>query len=142
RRWLHRIASNPALARSEEFRRLPADRQAFVLEVTSHYLRYLSIVHDRDAALYRERNQTVLVARSGLKVQTEPVLINPIAPAPQQGHPTRRAGIGGGWRQDEFFEEINLRAAYHDLLDPEEGHSPDAQVQFLAAKLRHYERRN
>jgi hypothetical protein len=142
RRWLHRIARDPALARSEEFRRLPADRQAFVLEVTSHYLRYLSIVEDRHAALYKERNQAVLIARSGLNVQTEPVVITPIAPPPERGHPTRRVGIGAGWRQDEFFEEISLRAAYHDLLDPEEGHSPDAQIQFLAAKLRHYERRN
>jgi len=65
-----------------------------------------------------------------------------MADPPEQGHPTRRAGVGIGWRQDEFFEEINLRPAYHDLLDPETGYAPDAQIEFMAAKLRHYEKHN
>lgn len=142
RGWFHRIIKDPSSVTSDEFRRLPTDRQAFVLELVSHYLRYLSITNDRRAASYKEKNRAVLVARSNIKTQTVQVPINPIAAPPEQGHPTRRAGLGAGWRQDEFFEEINLRPAYHDLLDPDTGYTPFAQIEFLAIKLRHYEKHN
>ena len=70
------------------------------------------------------------------------MLIAPPAAPPEQGHLTRRAGVGFGWRQDGFFEEVNLRPAYHDLLDPAAGYSPNAQIEFMAIKLRHYEKHN
>ncbi len=142
RLWLKRLVKNPALAVQQEFRRLPVDRQAFVLDVVSHYLRYLSIAEERNASTYKEKNQAVLTARSVVKVQSEAVVIPPVSASPDTGHPTRRAGIGFGWRQDEFFEELNLRPAYHDLLDSETGYAHDAQIEFMAMKLRHYEKHN
>jgi hypothetical protein len=142
RPWLGRIAKNPEVAKSDEFHRLSADRQAFVLDVASHYLRYLSLADDRHAALYKGRNRAVLLARSALKVQSAPVFISPGVAPPEQGHPTRRVGLGFGWRQDEFFEEFNLRPAYHDLLDPHAGFRSDAQIEFMSLKLRHYEKHN
>jgi hypothetical protein len=48
--------------------------------------------------------------------------------------------MGLGWRNNELFEEINVRAGYHDLLDPGKGYQPDAQIELLSAALRHYER--
>lgn len=142
RRWLNRVAKDPSEVQSEAFRRLPVERQAFVLDVASHYLRYLTISKEEQATIYKERNRALLVTRSGLKVRPAEVFIRPIADPPERGHPTRRAGVGAGWRQDEFFEEINLRPAYHDLLDPETGYTPHAQIEFLSLKLRHYEKRN
>jgi hypothetical protein len=50
--------------------------------------------------------------------------------------------VGGGWRNDDTFEELAVRAGYHDLLDPEIGYTPDAQIELLAASLRHYNRIN
>jgi hypothetical protein len=82
----------------------------------------------------------VLIARSAVKVQSAPVIIAPESAPPDTGHKTRRAGIGFGWRQDEFFEELNLRPAYHDLLDPEPGYTPYSQIEFMSIKLRHYEK--
>src|SRR5881296_4461559 len=45
-----------------------------------------------------------------------------------------------GWRNDELFEELTVRAGYHDLLDPDPGYTPDAQIELAAFSLRHYER--
>jgi hypothetical protein len=140
--WLKRVAKDPSVAQSEDFRRLPVERQAFVLDVASHYLRFLAISEEEHAAIYKEKNRALLVTRSGVKVRPAEVSIRPIADPPERGHPTIRAGVGAGWRQDEFFEEINIRPAYHDLLDPETGYTPHAQIEFLALKLRHYEKRN
>ena len=37
--------------------------------------------------------------------------------------------LAAGWRNHRAFEEVNIRAAYHDLLDPEPGFTPDAQIE-------------
>jgi hypothetical protein len=51
-------------------------------------------------------------------------------------------GVGVGWRNDELFEHIDIRAAYHDLLDPDPGYIQDSQIELGALSLRHYHRRN
>ena len=66
----------------------------------------------------------------------------PFTTQPELGHKPARAGFGVGWRQDEFFEEINLRAAYHDLLDPDPGYVPNTQIELLSVSLRYYNTTN
>lgn len=142
RRWTDRITQDASLVRSNEFTRLSPERQALVLDVASDYLRYRSVTDDAKAPSYKERNRTVLTARSGLRVLPEALRITPFAEAPEQGHKTSRAGLGAGWRNGELFEELTVRAGYHDLLDPEIGYTPDAQIELLAVSLRHYEQRD
>ncbi len=137
--WIVRIAKDASLVQSEEFRSLPTERQAFVLDLVSDYLRYRSVTDEGNAPSYKERNRTVLTARSGLKVKTEAVSIAPFAQRPDLGHKTSRAGLGFGWRNDHLFEELSVRAGYHDLLDPEIGYTPDAQIELLALSVRHYQ---
>jgi hypothetical protein len=64
----------------------------------------------------------------------------PFAKQPELGHKTARATVGAGWRNNDTFEEVAVRAAYHDLLDPEVGYTPDAQIELAAVSLRHYNR--
>jgi hypothetical protein len=33
---------------------------------------------------------------------------------------------------------VNFRGAYHDLLDPEPGYTPDAQIELVSVGVRHY----
>jgi len=66
----------------------------------------------------------------------------PFTDRPELGHSTSRAGLGAGWRQDEFFEELTVRAGYHDLLDPDVGFTSGAQIELLSFSLRHYNRRD
>jgi len=138
----NRIVHDVSLIQSVEFMGLPVKRQAFVLDVASDYLRYKSETDDSHAATYKERNRAVLTARSELKIQSEDLKIIPFAKQPELGHKTSRAGVGGGWRNNDTYEELAIRAGYHDLLDPEIGYTPDAQIELLAARLRHYNRIN
>ncbi|MEK7269088.1 MAG: DUF4105 domain-containing protein, partial [Nitrospirota bacterium] len=140
--WMDRITQDPSLIRSDEFRSLSSERQAFVLDLTSDFLRYRSVTDEAHAASYKEKNRAVLTDRSALRVTLEEMRITPFAAAPEQGHKTSRAGLGAGWRNDELFEELTVRAGYHDLLDPEIGYTPDAQIELLALSLRHYEKRD
>ena len=138
RAWLNAIVADPAHARSEKFAQLAPERQARVLDVASDYLLYLAATKSDGAMLYQERNKIVLVARSRLKVPSTSTPLKPFTGPPEQGHPIMRAGVGGGFREGDVFGELNFRLAFHDLLDPEYGYTPDAQIEALGISLRHY----
>lgn len=142
RRWLRRIVADTQALASEEFARLPADRRALVLDTASDYLLYRSVTDVDRTTLYKDRNREVLTTRSGLRVQSPVFTVPPFTTPPEQGHKTSRAGVAVGWRNDELFEELNVRAGYHDLLDPQTGYTPDAQIEVLGFSIRHYERRD
>jgi hypothetical protein len=136
--WLHRILRDTSVVQTDKFAQLPVDRRAFVLDIASDYLLFRAASDEAEAARYREQNRTVLTARSALRIPSEVLKIEPYTRQPEIGHKTSRAGVGAGWRNDETYEELTLRAGYHDLLDPQPGYTPGAQIELLAASLRHY----
>lgn len=140
RRLFYELIGEGVSATQEAFTGLPVKRQAFVLDVTSDYLRYRSEVDKSHAASYKEQNRAVLARRSELRVPSEDVAIPPYSKQPDLGHSTSRASAGAGWRNNDTFEELSVRAGYHDLLDPELGHTRDAQVEVASATFRYYNR--
>lgn len=82
----------------------------------------------------------MLTARSQLRIPSAPFPVAPFAQRPELGHKTSRASVGAGWRNNDTFEEFTVRAGYHDLLDPEIGYTPDAQIELASISLRHYNR--
>jgi len=140
--WLGNLIQEPSLSTSEAFARIPQNRQAFVLDVASDYLRYRSVTHEQKAKEYKNRNRAILLSRSERRVRSPKVPADLFAGPPEQGHRTSRSSIGVGWREGEIFEELTVRAGYHDLLDPDPGYTPDAQIELLAVSLRHYEERD
>jgi hypothetical protein len=141
RNWLEKIVDQPNVAQSEAFARLSPARQAAVLDVASDYFLYKAAT-ESDPAPFETQNKTVLLARSRLKGFAPATVYQPFSGPPDQGHNIIRAGVGIGWREGEFFTEANFRLAFHDLLDPEYGYTPDAQIEALSIALRHYHRRN
>jgi hypothetical protein len=140
RRMVKEIVNDRSPEAIAEFKAFSSKQQAFLLDVASDYLRYQSETDKKHAADYKERNRKVLVERSALRIPSEDMKIFPFADHPDLGHSTSRASIGGGWRNNDTFEEATVRAGYHDLLDPEIGHTPDAQVEIASLSLRHYNR--
>ena len=141
RMWLAKIVADPALAQSGSFTGLPPQRQARVLDVASDYLLYRAATANNDRDGYQEQNKAILVARSKLRVPFVARTVKPFTGPPEQGHSIMRAGLGAGLREGEVFSEINFRLAFHDLLDPEYGYTPDAQIEALGISLRHYAER-
>ncbi len=137
---LGKILQEPGLARDPAFQQRPVERRALLLDIASDYLRYQSVKDDVRAESYKSRDRDVLVARSELKIKSDDTPIEPFVTRPELGHRTSRIGVGAGYRQDEWFEEVNLRASYHDLLDPEPGYAPGYQIELLSGALRHYEK--
>ena len=136
----HRITQDPSVVGSPAFTQLALSKQAFVLDLASDYLRYKIETTDSPKPEWKERNKAVLTARSRLRIPSEEFVVQPFAKQPELGHKTSRASIGGGWRNDDTFEEATVRAGYHDLLDPEVGYTPDAQIEMASVTVRHYNR--
>lgn len=133
-----RIMTNPDMIRDAAFAALPVKRQAFVLDVASDYLRYKGETDDPEVTVYKERNRAVLTERSKLSIPSEDIEIRPYTRQPDVGHRTSRLTVGGGWRNHDTFEEASFRAVYHNLLDPEPGYTPDAQLEAFAVTVRRY----
>ncbi len=135
-----RLVRDAAVAQSHDVQSLPLPRQAFVLDVASDYVRYIGERDEAQATAARDHNRQLLTARSLLRIPSEDLSILPFATQPESGHKTSRASLGGGWRNNDSFEEFSVRTAYHDLLDPEPGYTPDAQIEIGAMSIRHYNR--
>jgi hypothetical protein len=136
--WLNRLIRDPEALKSEPFRSLSLDRQAFVLETASDYLLMRGSGAGAEGEPFREKNKSILSARSQLKIVPTEIPIEPYVKQPDLGHGTSRIGFGAGWRNDRAFEEINVRAAYQDLLDPDYGYTPNAQIEVMSFAVRHY----
>ena len=128
----------PDIAKESLFASLPLLRRAFVLDVASDYLRYKGESDDPEVTVYKERNRRVLTERSKLLIPSAEINIRPFTKQPDVGHRTTRVALGGGWRNDDTFEEASFRAVYHHLLDPEPGYTPDAQLEAFAVTVRRY----
>jgi hypothetical protein len=64
---------------------------------------------------------------------------------PEKGHKPNRLGMGLGVLNsrdrrydDEFFQEIRIRPAYHDLLSNDRGYVKGAQINFMDLVLRYF----
>ncbi len=136
----HRITQDIGELTSPTFVQLGLARQAFLLDLASDYLRYRIDTTDSTPPELKERNRAVLTARSQLRIPSEEFKVVPFAKQPELGHKTSRASLGSGWRNNDTFEEVTVRAGYHDLLDPEVGYTPDAQIELASLTLRHYNR--
>jgi len=133
-----RITQDPEAIAAPAFTQLNLPRQAFLLDLASDYLRYRIETTDSPKPEWKERNKAVLTARSQLRIPSEEFTVRPFARQPELGHKTSRVMIGGGWRNHDTFEEVSVRGGYHDLLDPEVGYTPDAQIEMASITVRHY----
>jgi len=136
----HRITQDLGELTSPTFTRLVPAKQAFVLDLVSDYLRYRIETTDSRKPEWKERNRAVLTARSQLRIPSEEFTVRPFARQPELGHKMLQAAIGGGWRNNDAFEEATFRGGYHTLLDPEVGYTPDAQIEMASITVRHYNR--
>ncbi|MBI5316425.1 MAG: DUF4105 domain-containing protein [Nitrospirae bacterium] len=140
RELAHRITQDLGELTTPTFAQLGLAKQAFLLDLASDYLRYRVETTDSPPPELKERNRAILTARSQLRIPSPEFKVVPFAKQPELGHKTSRTTVGAGWRNDDTFEEISVRAGYHDLLDPEVGYTPDAQIELASISLRHYNR--
>ena len=136
----HRMTQDIGVLTSPAFTKLAAAKQAFLLELASEYLRYRIDTTDDRKPEWDVRKKEILATRSQLRFSLTDFPVRPFANQPELGHKMHRLSIGGGWRNNDTFEEATFRGGYHDLLDPEVGYTPDAQIEMASVTVRHYNR--
>ena len=135
-----RITQNLGELTSPAFTHQALSKRAFLLDLASDLLRSQIETKRDPKPEWKERNRAILTARSQLRIPSEEFPVRPFAKQPELGHKMHRVTIGGGWRNDDTFEEATFRGGYHDLLDPEVGYTPDAQIEMASITVRHYNR--
>ena len=131
------LAADPAAPLPEA---LGPARQADVLDAALDHLDLRfgrNLVVDKAPAAARDR-QALLERRSALGVVSPPLEIPPpAARAPERGHRSARAGVGGGLSsRDGALAVLDLRLGLHDLGDPADGYPPLMQIEFFPTRLR------
>jgi hypothetical protein len=134
---LFAILGNPTVLYSPDFVALPDDRRASILDVASGYLAYRlpeesGTVADKTKGFQRE----ILRERAALHVASD-APSPPAPPPPEDGHGTTRVGFGGGRSSGEWFGQLALRPALHDLLGDEAGYAPNSHLEFANLVLRY-----
>jgi hypothetical protein len=132
------LSQQRARAGDPRMRALPPERAAAVLEASYDYVNYRRATgkHDLDAPAAYARE--LLLARSRVDAPPQTPVIPDAETRPELGHGSSRVTLGAGRLGASGFAELRARGAYHDLLDPDPGYSPGAQIEFFNAALRHY----
>ena len=114
-------------------------RRAAVLELAADFVTYRMRTGERSRDEAAPLALQLLAARSEIvaKVDLGPVPLP--STRPDQGHGSARLAAGVGARDGRFFQFLQARPVYHDLLDAESGYVRGAQIEFLDLALRHYE---
>jgi hypothetical protein len=113
-------------------------RRAAVVELAADFVTYQmrtgAQARDEAAPLALQ----LLAARSRIAAGADLGPVPEPATRPDQGHGSARLAAGLGARDGRFFQFLQARPAYHDLVDAESGYVRGAQIEFLDLALRHY----
>jgi len=105
----------------------PADQVA-VLDATTRLLQFR-----RQGG--SDRAQVVLSARSRLPAAAAVPASQPQPTPPEQGHASARIGVAAGQYRQAGLLTLQIRPAFHDLLDAPAGYVPGAAINVLETEL-------
>ncbi len=113
--------------------------EAAVLETSLDYTNYRRVMGHQDVADPALLVQELQTTRSRLDIITPPVSAPVPKAKPDEGHSSSRITLGAGRRAAQDFQEVQMRATYHDLMDQDAGYVRGAGIEFFSMALRHYD---
>ena len=133
--WVLKVSADQKQMQAAEFKALPRERQALIVDAAYRLERYRANGQERDP----QRAQRSFELLRAINQNPAPELDIPQPGLPEDGHESRTWQAGLGTRGDRAFGEYGLRMAYHDLNDNAESFPLGAQIEILQLKLRQYE---
>ncbi|UVL83226.1 DUF4105 domain-containing protein [Pseudomonas sp. B21-028] len=133
--WVLKVSADQKRLQAPEFKALPRQRQALIVDAAYRLERYRANGQERDP----QRAQRSFELLRAINQNPAPELDIPQPGLPEDGHESRTWQAGLGTRGDRAFGEYGLRMAYHDLNDNAESFPLGAQIEILQLKLRQYE---
>ncbi|HKJ21759.1 MAG TPA: DUF4105 domain-containing protein [Gammaproteobacteria bacterium] len=138
RREVERLADGTLTPRRLAGQDPPAHRRGTLLEDGYELLNYKRVTGQIDKQRAKDLGYRLLAARSALDYRAAPAHVPAPAVRPDQGHRPPRITLGIGRADRRWVQDIQLRLAYHDLLDPPGGYVRGAQIQFMDFTVRRF----
>jgi hypothetical protein len=142
KRWAKKIVEEIETLHDSRFMLLSDNERAQILEVSISYLRYLVVKKKQRSPSNRKKSLALLSARSKIPVQD---VFQPIAEPmirDDEGHLTHRAMIAVGQQNENKFVDLQMRMAYHELMDLPDGFIRGGQIEMGALTLRGINKHN
>jgi len=121
---------------------LTPQEKAEVLELAYDYFNYKYLAGREADSELKEYGHSLLTERAKVEYLSEPLEISTPEVRPDEGHRTARLRLASGRQSDRWYGEVQVRPAYHDLLDPPEGYTAGAQINFFDLHLRWLEKKS
>jgi hypothetical protein len=119
--------------------------QARILDLVLEYTQYKYSRKEIDKNKYFDVFLSASKTRSSIKASDKYMEDIVVPVRPENGHKSNRLGVGLGLLNsrdrrydDDFFQEIRIRPAYHDLLSNDRGYVKGAQIDFMNLALRYF----
>jgi len=140
--WAKKIIEEPDYLNNEAFMQLPEFERAQILEVSISYLRYLVVKKKQNSPANRKKSLALLSARSKIPMQDvfQPIVEPEIRD--DEGHLTHRAMVALGQQNNDEFVDLQMRIAYHELMDLPDGFIRGGQIEMGALTLRGVNKNN
>lgn len=139
RELVHALSLDQLSAEAPGLNELPLARNAAVLETSMDYINYRRAIGKVDVADAGLAVRKIQSKRSRLDIIAPPIDIHVPEVKPDEGHRSSRITLGAGRRAAQNFQEVQVRATYHDLMDQDAGYVRGAQIEFFSMALRHYD---
>ena len=117
---------------------LSDEEKANLLEFASDYLIFLLSDKKISQKEYQKRFIEVLTARNKIKCEKSLAFEIPVPTSqPQNPHGSHMVSTGTGVDDGDFFTDAGFRLLAHNMMDRDDGYSPNSQIEFCTANLRY-----
>ena len=119
---------------------LPREDKQKIFDLAAESMQYRFSRKEVTREEYLKKFMALLKARSTLGTAEHTALV-PRPVHPEEGHRAGRLSLDAGYRSSSsksWFTELRWRAAYHDLMDPDEGYVEGSQITFFEISGRYY----
>ena len=117
---------------------MTAEEKANLWEFASDYLKYLLSNNEITQQEYQKRFIAVLSERNKFKEVTSFSKSIPTPGSqPQNAHGSKMISAGGGINDKNIFSEARFRLLAHNLMDTDDGYTPNSQIEFITGAVRY-----
>ena len=133
-RYFEQLVADSDVVKLPGFIALPAEKQQKIIDAAYRYQRYQqsSMVRDDELA---KRSHTLLGLLNQYPANDTPLpIVVPVQP--EKGHDSRRISLAAGERDDQTYQELSMRMAFHSLEDNGHGFLRGAHINMANLELR------
>jgi len=133
-RYFEQLVKDADVVKSPGFILLDTVKQRKIIDAAYRYQRYQQSTMARDDALAKRSHELLGLLNKYPADDTPLPIVIPIQP--EKGHHSRRISIGAGKRDEQTYQTLSMRMAFHSLEDNSHGFLRGAHINMANLELR------